>query len=263
MLVADKIAPLADYYFGGVARGETYSCLGLWIGSVAYTLQLYFDFSGYSDMAIGIGQLLGFRINENFNQPYRASSISDFWKRWHISLSQWFRDYVYIPLGGSHCTTPNHIFNLFVVWFLTGIWHGADWSFVLWGIGYFILLVCENYMPIMKNVRGRWWGNLYTLFFVNLLWIPFRADNLHTACEYILGMFGANGFGTIEDKAVFFLPYVIVAIVLCFPCGSLLRKYCQESWYSIIKGILIIALAGLSVCAMINQSYAPYIYGSF
>lgn len=263
VLIADKIVVLADYYFDGTAAGNIYSCLGLWIGSIAYTLQLYFDFSGYSDMAVGIGQILGFSIPENFNKPYQAESISDFWKRWHISLSQWFKDYVYIPLGGNRCKVPRHILNLLIVWILTGIWHGADWSFVIWGGGYFVLLTLEKYVPVMKNMGQHWWGHIYTLFFINILWIPFRADNLSVAGKYISGMFGINGCGIPEEKAISFLPYIAAVIILCFPWNTLLEKYRQKNWYSITKGILMILLVGLAVCAVINSGYTPYIYGNF
>lgn len=169
VLIADKIAVLADYYFDGIAKGNTYSVWGLWIGSAAYTLQLYFDFSGYSDMAIGIGGLLGFKIPENFNKPYQSGSIREFWRRWHISLCTWFRDYVYIPLGGNRCSVIKHVRNMLIVWLLTGIWHGANWNFVIWGLGYFILLIAENYIAPLKNIGKHWYGHIYSLFFVNLL----------------------------------------------------------------------------------------------
>ncbi len=263
VLVADKIAILADYYFDGVASGNEYSCLGLWIGSFAYTLQLYFDFSGYSDMAIGMGKLLGFDICENFNNPYQANSISDFWKRWHISLSQWFRDYVYIPLGGNRCAKWRHVFNLFMVWVLTGIWHGADWSFVLWGLGYFVLLVLEKYVPAMKKIGNHWYGHIYALFFINLLWIPFRADDLSVTLKYVSGMFGVNGVGALESKAIAFLFYLAVAACLCLPWKRWLERYNQNKCYKILKGLMIIVLAFMAVCAVINSSYAPYIYGNF
>lgn len=262
-LIADKIVILSDYYFDGVASGNTYSCLGLWMGSIAYTLQLYFDFSGYSDMAIGIGKLLGFDIYENFNEPYQANSISDFWKRWHISLSQWFKDYVYIPLGGNRCSISRHILNLFIVWILTGIWHGADWSYMLWGIGYFVLLVLEKYVPIMRKIGNSWYGHIYTLFFVNILWILFRSDSVATSGKYINGMIGANGLGTIEDKAVIFLPYLLMIVFLCFPWKRFLKRYYERKWYIILKGIIMLILVGLAICAVINSSYTPYIYGDF
>lgn len=263
VLIADKVAVLADYYFNGTASGNTYSCLGLWIGSITYTLQLYFDFSGYADMAVGVGQLFGFNMPENFNKPYQAGSISDFWRRWHISLSRWFRDYIYIPTGGSRCSAYRHVRNLFIVWILTGIWHGAAWKFVIWGLGYLMLLLLEKYVPIMRNIEKHWWGHLYALFFINILWIPFRADNLYAAGRYISGMFGVNGLGMLEEKAVLFLPYIIGAALLCLPWNLFLEKYCQKKWYRIIRGALITLLAGLAVCALINALYTPYIYGNF
>lgn len=262
VLIADKIAILADYYFDGIAAGNTYSCIGLWIGSIAYTLQLYYDFSGYSDMAIGIGQLLGFTIKENFNKPYHASSISDFWKRWHISLTQWFRDYIYIPLGGNRCTIPRHLLNMLIVWFLTGIWHGADWSFIVWGIGYFILLVFERYISFIKKITVGAVGHIYTLFFINLLWIPFRAKDLRITAKYIIQMFG-RGTGLIEEKAIAFIPFFVLAVSLCFPWDKLLNGFFYMRWFIFFKRLMIVALAGLAICAVVNSSYTPYIYGNF
>lgn len=262
VLIADKIAVLADYYFDGIAAGNSYSSLGLWIGSIAYTLQLYFDFSGYSDMAIGIGQLLGFNIRKNFNKPYQANSVSDFWKRWHISLTSWFRDYIYIPLGGNRCAIPRHIFNMLVVWFLTGIWHGADGTFIIWGLGYFVLLLAEKYIPVMKKIGNSVVGHIYALFFIDLLWVPFRADDLGAATQYIRGMFG-RGAGLIEEKAVKFIPFLVVTILLCFPLDKAFAKFVSKKWFSILKGIVLIVLVGLAICASVNSSYTPYIYGNF
>lgn len=274
VLIADKMAYLADYYFDGTALGNSYSCIGLWIGSIAYTLQLYYDFSGYSDMAVGIGQLLGFRIRENFNAPYQAASISDFWNRWHMSLTQWFRDYVYIPLGGNRCSAGRHILNMLAVWLLTGIWHGADWTFILWGLGYFVLLTGEKYLGQGKKQGKRQGekrgekpginiiGHLYTLFFVNLLWVPFRASGLGAAGRYVRGMFG-GGTGPIEEKAVHFLPFLAVAVLLCLPWKKLLAGLRQKKWFQYASGALLIVIVFLAVCAMVNSSYAPYIYGNF
>lgn len=261
-LIADKIAILADYYFDGTASGCSYSAAGLWLGSVAYTLQLYFDFSGYSDMAIGIGQLMGFNIRENFDRPYQADSISDFWKRWHMSLTQWFRDYVYIPLGGNRCRMLKHVFNMLVVWLITGLWHGADLTFILWGIGYFILLTAEKYVPVMKRITGGVSGHIYTLFFVNLLWVPFRADNPGTAARYLLGMFGGGSL-TIEDKAVRFMPLLITAVLLCCPWDRLLSRFSGKKWFCIVKGAAIITLTVFAICGAVNSTYSPYIYGDF
>ena len=262
ILIADKLAILADYYFNGVAKEVSYSSIGLWIGSIAYTLQLYYDFSGYSDMAIGIGELLGFNITENFDKPYQAASISDFWKRWHISLTQWFRDYVYIPLGGNRCSKGRWILNMFLVWLLTGIWHGADWTFIIWGLAYFVLLTAEKNVPWKDVQIPGVIGHLYTLFFVNLLWVPFRASNLAAASAYIRGMFG-GGSGILEEKAVRFLPFLAFSILLCFPWEKVLFGFRNRKWYIFLKGSAVILLAVLAVCGLVNSSYAPYIYGTF
>ena len=263
VLIADKLAILANFYFDGMTAGRTFSCAGLWVGSVAYSLQLYFDFSGYSDMAIGIGQLLGFKIGRNFNNPYQANSISDFWKRWHISLSQWFRDYVYIPLGGHRCQVSRHILNLFVVWFLTGIWHGTGWSFIMWGMGYFLLLTAEKYIPFMKKIGAKWYGHIYALFCINLLWVPFRADSLTVALKYLAGMFGIGSIGGLESRAAAFIPYLLVAAALCCPWEKVYEKYMQNRACKFLKGILLIVLSVLAVSAVISSSYTTYIYGNF
>lgn len=263
VIIADKIAVLANYYFDGITAGKTFSCAGLWIGSIAYTLQLYFDFSGYSDMAIGIGKLLGFEISNNFNHPYQASSISDFWRRWHISLSQWFRDYVYIPLGGNRCSVSKHIINLFVVWLLTGIWHGTGLSFIMWGMGYFLLLTAEKYLPFMKKIGTKWYGHLYALFFINLLWVPFRADSVTMALKYLLGMFGIGSVGGIESRAVAFVPYLLVAAALCFPWEKVAEKYRRNRIFAFFRGLFILLISVLAVSAVISSSYTSYIYGGF
>ena len=262
VLIADKLAPLVQYYFDGVAAGNAFSTAGLWLGSIAFSLQLYFDFSGYSDMAIGIGELLGFDICENFHDPYCAAGISDFWRRWHVSLSRWFRDYVYIPLGGNRCSKSRHVFNLLAVWLLTGIWHGADWSFVLWGLGYFVLLCAEKYILAVQKLGKKWYGHLYTLFFVNLLWVLFRADSLALAGRYLSGMFSFSGPFMPEEKAVRFIPYILLAAILCFPWTKTLAVLDKRTFQS-VRGCAVIVLAFLAACSVINTTYMPYIYGNF
>ena len=263
VLVADKLVPLVNYYFDGVAAGRSFSLAGLWIGSFAFSLQLFYDFSGYTDMAIGIGRLLGFELPENFDHPYTADSITDFWGRWHISLSKWFRDYVYIPMGGNRCSVRRHLFNLLTVWLLTGIWHGADWSFILWGIGYFILLVIEKYVPMMKKFSKKWYAHIYTLFWVNLLWVLFRAEDVRAAGKYVLGMFRLSRDLLPEDYAIQFLPYLFLATVLCLPWNKYLSECMKNRWLQFGKRVAILSLAVLAICAVINANYAPYIYGSF
>lgn len=168
--------------------------LAAWIGCFAYTMQIYFDFSGYSDMAIGLGKMLGFDFIQNFEYPYTAVSITDFWRRWHISLSSWFREYVYIPLGGNRVSAPKHIRNLLIVWTLTGLWHGAAWNFILWGLYYGIILVFEKYF--LSDVLDRIptaLRRVYTLFLVMIGWMLFAANSLGEALAYIGTMFGVGG----------------------------------------------------------------------
>ena len=263
MLIANKLSFLTDYYFNGIGNGEVYSCTGLWLASIAYSLQLYFDFSGYSDMAIGIGGILGFEIPENFNNPYHACSIQDFWRRWHITLSRWFRDYIYIPLGGNRCSKGRSILNLFIVWLLTGIWHGADWTFILWGLGYFVLLLLEKNIPFIKNMSGKWYGYLYTLFMVNFLWIPFRASDMHEFTSFISQMFRFFGGIPMEEIALNYLPFVIFVAALCLPLKKWIAKYESKAAVRWGKAVLLSVAACLALCAVINSSYAPYIYGKF
>ena len=170
-----------------------------WLGAIAYTLQIYFDFSGYSDMAIGLGKMFGFHFNENFNYPYISKSITEFWRRWHISLSTWFRDYVYIPLGGSRVNKLRLILNLLIVWLLTGIWHGASWNFILWGLYYFVFLVMEKLFFInkfnnskLKSFISNTLGRIYSLLVVIFGWVLFRATTLTSAISYIKTMLGVT-----------------------------------------------------------------------
>ena len=214
-------------------------------------------------MAIGIGRLLGFEMCKNFQDPYCASSISEFWRRWHISLSQWFRDYVYIPLGGNRCTRSKHVFNLLVVWLLTGIWHGADWSFVVWGIGYFLLLCAEKYIPFVSRIGKKKLGHLYTLFFVNILWVFFRADDLSAAIKYLSGMFDSTGVLLPEAKAIRFIPYLLLALLCCIPWKRMTSSVQQSRTVRVFRGLSIMFIGFLAVCAVINTTYMPYIYGSF
>ncbi len=264
VLLADKIAPLADYYFNGASNGFSQSVLGLWMGAIAYTIQIYFDFSGYSDMAIGIAKTIGFNIPENFNMPYLATSIKDFWRRWHISLSSWFRDYIYIPLGGNREGEARTVLNLFIVWLLTGIWHGNDLTFIIWGLGYFILLLIERYGGktiafLNKGIVGR----IYTLFFVNLLWVFFRAGTIADAFEYIGGMFGSHHEIRVENIAIKNIPFVLLCIVFCFPFTKIRDKYKDSKGLNIASNLGLIVVVVLSICAITNTSYTPFIYGRF
>ena len=215
VIIANQVALVADAAFDTPIN--ELSTAFAWLGAIAYTLQIYFDFSGYSDMAIGLGRMFGFHFLENFNYPYMASSITDFWRRWHISLSSWFRDYVYFPLGGSRVDSKvRHIFNLFVVWLLTGIWHGANWTFIAWGMFYFVLLVIEKQTGLDK--KKAWWGHIYTMFFVIIAWVLFRATNITSAYEYLKIMLIPNSISS--DTFVLYWSnyrfYLILGLLLSF-----------------------------------------------
>lgn len=218
VLLADMLALIADEMFTAVSLGSELSVLSAWLGAATYTLQIYYDFSGYSDMAIGLGMCFGFHFYENFNSPYISRSITEFWKRWHISLTNWFRSYVYIPLGGNRCSKKRNIFNLFIVWLLTGIWHGANWTFIIWGLVYFVLIVVEKFI---FNIEGKGFlGRIYTLFIVNLLWVMFRSDSLNDAIAYIRRMFGYNT-SVIDNTGIIVLRGSILLLLLsvigCLP----------------------------------------------
>ena len=217
VLLANPCAYLADTAFGS---GNELTTLMAWVGAIAYSFQIYFDFSGYSDMAIGLGKMFGFHFSENFNFPYIASSITDFWRRWHISLSSWFRDYVYIPLGGSRVNSfARMVFNLLVVWLLTGFWHGANWTFLCWGLFYFILLLAERIMGI--NKKSSLWGYVYTMPMVIFGWVLFRSANIFDAWFYLKTMLGLAGSGWCSPRNLFdlseYLPFMLASLVFCFP----------------------------------------------
>ncbi len=222
-LLANPMGALADAAFGGtnlyppVSGGWIPSSPLAWLGAIAYTFQIYFDFSGYSDMAIGLGRMFGFHFLENFRFPYVSGSVSEFWRRWHISMGTWFRDYVYFPLGGSRCGTARLFANLFVVWTLTGLWHGANWTFVAWGLMYFILIAVEKTPFVIRQTRvlPRLSGWLYTMFFVVIGWVLFRSPSLSFAKRYLLSMFSVGNPGWNDVRAGFLFRENIVVMVLC------------------------------------------------
>lgn len=191
MILANNLAVVAESAFSNITPDQ--SVLMAWLGSICYTLQIFYDFSGYSDMAIGLGKMFGFEFEENFNYPYISGSVTEFWRRWHISLGSWFRDYVYIPLGGSRVSVPRHICNLLIVWLLTGLWHGARVSFVLWGLWYFVWLLLEKFVVRPEERKNRLARNVWrliTLLVVNLGWILFNTESIPLLQQYVLNMAG-------------------------------------------------------------------------
>ena len=264
VLLSNYLAQIADNVFG-TAGGC--SVMTAWIGAVAYTLQIYFDFSGYSDMAIGLGRMFGFHFAENFHYPYMAKSITDFWRRWHISLSSWFRDYVYIPLGGKRVKKARWIFNLFAVWTLTGIWHGANWTFLLWGLFYFVLLLTEK-MTGLDQKLGKL-SHVYTLLMVILAWVMFRAENVSEGLRFIGNMFGIGAAG-FADKVFFNYLWngklvLLAAVIFAAPVAPAIKK--KLSRYGELaeagEALLLLAIFLLSMFVTVSSTYNPFIYFNF
>jgi D-alanyl-lipoteichoic acid acyltransferase DltB (MBOAT superfamily) len=266
LLIANYVGFLADEIF---TSSFPLSSATAWIGAIAYTLQIYFDFSGYSDMAIGLGRMFGFHFEENFDYPYVSKSVTEFWRRWHISLSTWFRDYLYIPLGGNRGTKSRTIFNLFVVWLLTGVWHGANWTFVAWGLYYFVLLLTERASRErgLSNFFPSRMGHLYALFFVVIGWVLFRSESIAAAGKYLTFMFGANGWIDesaklyFRDGKVVLLAGMLFSMPVAAWCEKRLVVGARLKDAAISLSILLVFV--LSILACIKNSYNPFIYFNF
>ena len=263
VLIANVLGLISTQIFAQDAY--VYGIIGAWVGMIFYTFQILFDFSGYSDMAIGIGKMLGFNYLENFDYPYVATSITDFWRRWHISLGSFFKDYVYIPLGGNRVKAPRFIFNILVVWALTGLWHGASVNFLLWGIYYGIILLIEKlvlkkYIDKLPNVIK----HIYTLLLVIIGWVLFRSTSFVEIATILKAMFGGFGVGNINlfRYLNIFNMSIIIALILCILLATEVGKKIEKSsniWISVIISILFI----LSILEIIIGSYNPFIYFRF
>ena len=273
VLLANTMANVADRAFS-LAGQEELSILFAWVGIIAYTFEIYYDFSGYSEMAIGLGKMFGFQFLPNFNYPYISGSISEFWRRWHISLGTWFRDYVYFPMGGSRVKSKGRlVFNLFVVWTLTGIWHGANWTFICWGLMYFILITAEKLSDYEKSIiyrsktfRGGVFKYLYTMLFVMLGWVLFRADSLQQAWIYIKTMFGfIPGAVFCDYLAPFYIINYKFYFAACILCAVPLAPWLAKRFPRLANvrllfyaGALLVALASI-----VKGAYNPFIYFNF
>lgn len=269
VLIANTVAKVADEIWALKIDGLGASIT--WLALICYTMQIYFDFSGYSDMAIGLGRMFGFRFKRNFDYPYISTSIQDFWRRWHISLSSWFRDYVYIPLGGSRCSQIKHIRNLLVVFLLTGIWHGANFTFVVWGLMYAILLVIEKLFlgKILKANPVKIINRIYSMAFVMLGWVFFRSDNILQAFRFVKELFSR---GTGDYNILSFLSTkVILALLFGFifmtPVYPLVRKKISNlriKWlFRGIETLVQIILFMISMVMIVSSTYNPFIYFQF
>ena len=267
VVIANIMAKTADEIFAlNIADISTPEA---WIGIIAYTFQIYFDFSGYSDMAIGLGKMFGFKINENFNYPYIASSIKDFWRRWHISLSTWFKEYLYIPLGGNREGKLKTYRNLLIVFFMTGLWHGASWNFVVWGMWHGLFIVLEKIIPIEKFLRWRPVQMVYTMMIVICGWVFFRADNLSHAISYLKKMFVPY---KMDENLSFWTREFQIALVLSIVCCGIISALYQRIPYgqiwkqkvvNIVRPAFCWVALYLSIILLASNTYNPFIYFRF
>ncbi len=268
ILLANILGELVSIF----KASEDKSVLFCWIYAVAYLLHVYFDFSGYSDMAIGLGKILGFDFMENFNYPYISSSISEFWRRWHMSLGSWFRDYLYIPMGGNRVSKPRFFFNIFVVWMATGFWHGAAWTFVLWGLYFAVLLIAEK-MFLMKFLKkARVLNHIYVLLFVTISFVLFDAATPVEALDRIGAMFGADGLPAISQEALYYLrSFGVVILISIIGATPLPKKIVSalgnneklKGIVSVGEPIVIVALLVLCTAFLIDGSFNPFLYFRF
>ena len=276
VLIANQLGAMADMIFDPGYGAECAAPL-LWFGTIAFALQIYFDFSGYSDMAIGLARMFGFRIPENFNLPYRSATATEFWRRWHISLSSWFRDYVYIPLGGSRRGAAVTIRNLVIVWALTGLWHGAGWSFVAWGLGWGLLIILEKFV-VKPDERPRGVQIAYhVVFFICmlLLWVLFRAHGFGHAAGMLAGMFSPDSWALASSQLAWIgtwlgaeWPYLIVGIPLALGAGRAVANRVDamgergNRWRMV--GLIVLAvLTILSISYIVQGAYNPFLYFQF
>ena len=268
MLIANTLGAIADKIFTQPA--DTFSPLVAWLGSISYTLQLYYDFSGYSDMAIGLGLIFGFQFMENFNYPYISKSITEFWRRWHISLSTWFKQYLYIPLGGNRINKNRTYINLGIVFLLTGVWHGASWNFVFWGLwnGFFIILEkMTGWHNDTDKVPVKILKHIYTIFVFVLGWVMFRADNMTYAWTYLKNMFGLVPVHDITYTMMYYVDNVeIVTLLAGILCAMPIFKnmiYVENKAAKLAVNVWLMVLFILSSAAIAASTYNPFIYFRF
>ena len=270
VLIANGVGALWDATLAGGM--EELSFASAWLGAIAFTLQIYFDFSGYSDMAIGMGEMMGFHFLENFRYPYMAVSIKDFWSRWHMSLSGWFKDYVYIPLGGSRRSVPRNILNLFIVWSLTGFWHGASWNFLVWGLYFGVLLTLEKYiLPKLLEKMPGFLQHLYALFFIVLGWVIFAVEDFSAMGSYLKAMFGM-GNGLYSDIFLYHLKnyglVLALGILFSMPVYSWWEnKQTQNKANNVIGKVTgfggTIVLLLMTISCLVQNTYNPFLYFRF
>ena len=268
VLIANALGELCDIF----KESNDKSVLFFWLYAIAFTLHIYFDFSGYSDMAIGLGKIFGFDFLENFDYPYISGSITEFWRRWHMSLGSWFRDYVYIPLGGNRVSKARWFLNIFIVWMLTGFWHGAAWNFIVWGLFFAILLIIEKLWLLKPLKKSKVLSHIYVMFFVIISFVIFNAADMKEAFSYIGGMFGAGGIPFISEEWLYYLRsygvVLIVAIIGATPLVkklvlSVKKKSTGEKIMNIAEPIMLVALLLVITAYLVDGSFNPFLYFRF
>lgn len=273
VLLSDMLSNITNEIFS--APFENFSIAYAWLGAICYSLELFFDFSGYSDMAIGITKMFGYNCSENFNFPYMAESVSKFWRRWHITLGAWFRDYIYIPSGGSRVGKVRLFLNLLLVWVLTGIWHGSAWNFVFWGLGYFVVIAFEKFTGLPERITSKVGQVIYRigmLLFINFQWVIFRSDSLLNGLRFIKRMFICDANPLADTRTLFLLKdygvFILAAIVLSFPIIPWIEKRWEsnEKVYNIIQTVLMCIVAVLfiwSLSFVVSGLNNPFAYANF
>lgn len=268
ILIANSLGELCEIFKSSDDR----TVMFFWLYAIVFSLHIYFDFSGYSDMAIGLGKIFGFNFCENFNYPYISKSITEFWRRWHMSLGQWFRDYVYIPLGGNRVSLLKHLRNIFVVWFLTGFWHGAAWNFIVWGLYFAVLLTVEKLWLGKYLKKSRVLSHIYVLFIVAVSFVIFNASDLKDAMSCIAGMFGVNASGIVNADVLYYIKNygitIIAAVIGCTPLpklavAKLKEKKAGKTVVDILEPVFIFAVIILCTAYLTDGSFNPFLYFRF
>ncbi len=266
VLIANNVGVLWDKY--AALSATELSLAGSWMGIIAFSLQIYFDFSGYSDMAIGLGRMIGFEFLKNFNYPYISKSVTEFWRRWHISLGTWFRDYVYIPLGGNRKGKYRQLLNIAIVWALTGFWHGANWTFMLWGLYYALFLIIEKLWLLERLDKAPdFVGHIYTLFVAVCGWVIFQLNSLSQCAVYYKAMFGLGSGGLYRPEDIYnlasFAMMFIISIIACTPLSRNLYNKLPEKAKSFSSAALIVLGLVISTAYLVDATYNPFLYFRF
>ena len=262
VLIANNIGALWDVY----AAAPELSFAGAWLGALAFSLQLYFDFSGYSDMAIGLGRMLGFEFLENFNYPYISKSVTEFWRRWHMSLGTWFRDYLYIPLGGNRRGLPRQILNILIVWALTGLWHGANWTFLLWGLYYAVFLILEKVFLLKKLENVPVLAHIYALLVAIVGWMLFQLNSVGEVMRYWGAMFGASGVAATAADAFYARSYAVILLIAAIaatPLPQMLFARIPQKVRSVLTPALVALCLVISTAYLVDATYNPFLYFRF